>query len=803
MIDLTTPTPTLANWATNRYGNGCSASFQSYMRDIEIDPTGTYFVVVTTGAYSSTFLCDTAARWDLASTGSTVEPTWTNYTGGDTLTAAGVTETAVYVGGHNGWFNNPYAGDRIGNGAVVVEGLAALDPRSGAILDWFPQRTLGVGVYGFSAVDDGLWIGSDTDRIGNFEFHGRLAFMPLSGGHSLPAEHTGSLPGQTVTITTTNVITRNVTDTSVTTVGTTSAADWTGMRGAFMISGKLYTGWSDRTFKVQDYDGVTFGPRTTIPLQRITAAHPGGPGDPATSINRFSTEDLATITAMFYDQTTGRIYFTKSGQSRLFYRSFSIDTNIVGAHRQEGPANLTGLDWRNVRGMFLSGNRLYVADNTGRLTRWNWTPTGGPADTRNLSPAAYSGTPVVGTSAVVSGPTVDGHSWNGLDTFLFADADGPPNQLPTAVANADCTDNSCTFRATGSTDPDGTITSYSWNFGDGSSPGTGFEAPHVYTADGTYTATLTVVDNRGGSAVDTTTVDITVPNEPPTASFTASCSGLTCDFENESTDPDGTITSYSWDFGDGETSTEEDPSQTYEAPGTYSVSLTVTDNDGEPATTSSQVTVSDTPGGVVTFRAVASANVNATMPRVVVPAGVAPGDVMVMFATLNTQTPTITAPAGWTELDRVSSATVTGQTVAWWRTATVSDLGAAVGPNFSGFAKVALQLVAYSQAAAVTASTVAVEGAVVAAHTTPTVPVASAGSMLVSYWADKSSATTTITVPGTSALRNMSSGTGGGHITAAVADNGSLAAGTAGGITATADTANRQAVMWSVVISPT
>ena len=225
----------------------------------------------------------------------------------------------------------------IGNGAVVVEGLAALDPRSGAILDWFPQRTLGVGVYGFSAVDDGLWIGSDTDRINGFEFHGRLAFMPLSGGHSLPAEHIGSLPGQTVTITTTNVITRNVTDTSVTTVGTTGAADWTGLRGAFMISGKLYTGWSDRTFKVQDYDGATFGPRTTIPLQLITPDHPGGPGNPATSINRFSTEDLATITAMFYDQTTGRIYFTKSGQSRLFYRTFSIDTNIVGAHRQRGP----------------------------------------------------------------------------------------------------------------------------------------------------------------------------------------------------------------------------------------------------------------------------------------------------------------------------------------------------------------------------------------------------------------------------------------------------------------------------------
>ncbi len=167
-LDLSTGTPALANWNTNRFGNGCSGSFDTYMRDVEFSPDGSYFAVVTTGAYSSQFLCDSASRFDTNSTSMAAEPVWTNYTGGDTITAVAVTDAAVYTGGHNGWMNNPYAADAVGNGAVTREGLAALDPRSGALLPWAPPRNeLGWGVYGFTATDSGLWIGSDTDRIGN------------------------------------------------------------------------------------------------------------------------------------------------------------------------------------------------------------------------------------------------------------------------------------------------------------------------------------------------------------------------------------------------------------------------------------------------------------------------------------------------------------------------------------------------------------------------------------------------------------------------------------------------------------
>lgn len=90
------------------------------------------------------------------------------------------------------------------------------------------------------------------------------------------------------------------------------------------------------------------------------------------------------------------------------------------------------------------------------------------------------------------------------------------------------------------------------------------------------------IDALGGSA----------PNQPPTAGFTFTTSGLTATFSDTSTDSDGSIASWSWNFGDGSTSTSQNPAHTYAAAGTYSVSLTVTDNQGATNTASQSVTVS-------------------------------------------------------------------------------------------------------------------------------------------------------------------------------------------------------------------
>jgi PKD repeat protein len=92
------------------------------------------------------------------------------------------------------------------------------------------------------------------------------------------------------------------------------------------------------------------------------------------------------------------------------------------------------------------------------------------------------------------------------------------------------------------------------------------------------------------------------PNQPPTAAIGVTCTGLTCAFDGSgSTDPDGTVASHAWTFGDGGTATGVRPSRTYAAAGTYTVGLTVTDDDGATGSTTRQVTVTaGTPAAVAT-----------------------------------------------------------------------------------------------------------------------------------------------------------------------------------------------------------
>ncbi|HYV47889.1 MAG TPA: S8 family serine peptidase, partial [Myxococcaceae bacterium] len=82
---------------------------------------------------------------------------------------------------------------------------------------------------------------------------------------------------------------------------------------------------------------------------------------------------------------------------------------------------------------------------------------------------------------------------------------------------------------------------------------------------------------------------------PPTSSFTSSCSGLSCAFTDGSSDPDGTVAGWSWSFGDGSTSSEQNPSHAYAVDGTYTVTLAVTDNQGNTGTSSRAVAVAGLP----------------------------------------------------------------------------------------------------------------------------------------------------------------------------------------------------------------
>ena len=169
-----------------------------------------------------------------------------------------------------------------------------------------------------------------------------------------------------------------------------------------------------------------------------------------------------------------------------------------------------------------------------------------------------------------------------------------PNLPPTAlIASPTVTGMTVNVDGSGSTDPDGTVTSLAWDFGDSTAPVTGATASHTYLVAGTYTVALTVTDDRGATATSTVEVTVAPPNTPPTAAIApVTPSGLNVAVDGTgSTDADGAVVGYAWTFGDGGTATGPQATHTYAGGGTFTITLTVTDNRGATATTSTQVTV--------------------------------------------------------------------------------------------------------------------------------------------------------------------------------------------------------------------
>ncbi|HEU5154787.1 MAG TPA: PKD domain-containing protein [Gemmatimonadales bacterium] len=200
------------------------------------------------------------------------------------------------------------------------------------------------------------------------------------------------------------------------------------------------------------------------------------------------------------------------------------------------------------------------------------------------------------------------------DTFTIGSGGGGGNQSPTAEAGGPYSGTAgspISFQSTGSTDPDGTITGYSWNFGDGQTS-TQADPTHSYSAAGSYTATLTVTDNQSATGTDQAPVTVTGGgggNQSPVANangpYTGTVGTAVTFNSSGSSDPDGTIASYAWDFGDGNSGTGASPSHSYTAAGTYTAQLTVTDNGGAAASSQAAVTISSS-GGSTPFTWTAS-----------------------------------------------------------------------------------------------------------------------------------------------------------------------------------------------------
>ncbi len=175
----------------------------------------------------------------------------------------------------------------------------------------------------------------------------------------------------------------------------------------------------------------------------------------------------------------------------------------------------------------------------------------------------------------------------GPQSSIFMDIGNLP---PSPRISARCNQLDCNFNASNSSD-DGTIVSYLWDFGDGTTS-TSVEVDHSFSTSSIQTVVLSVTDNQGQTQQLSRQIKSGTPLQPPTVSFIKNCNANSCQFDgNSSSDTDGNIVSYLWNFGDGGTSTGVATNHDYQRLGYFQVSLTVVDNDQMQAAESSALNI--------------------------------------------------------------------------------------------------------------------------------------------------------------------------------------------------------------------
>jgi hypothetical protein len=441
-------------WRTRRFEAACDPNrWDTYVRDVDFAPNGTQFAVVTTGARYPGTLCDTVSAWNANAVSQGVQPLWIGDSGGDSMFAVEMTGSAVYVGGHTRWMNNDAGRDAAGAGAVPRPGIAALDVRTGVPLAWNPGRNpRGIGAEALLATADGLYVGMDTEYFGDRRYHRpRLGFFPLAGG-SMASEQQRTLPANVVMAGraaaaagagVNDVRSRYFTDTAVvgpdTAIGN-AGLEWTRARGAFMVGNVLYYGYhapgataastNYRLWK-RTFDGTTFGPASVVDpyndpaWSNVSAGLFSGRTVLYRGVLPAFYSQIWNITGMFYDN--GRLYYTRSGASALYFRDFSVDSGVVGAVERV----LASTGFSDVYGgLFKSGGYLYYASRaSGELRKVAWV----------------AGRPSGGILRAAHGTAGGGRDWRTRAMFLgpgsapatATTAVAPPSLDPTGIAVRD------------------------------------------------------------------------------------------------------------------------------------------------------------------------------------------------------------------------------------------------------------------------------------------------------------------------------------------------------------------------------
>ena len=648
--------------------------------------------------------------------------------------------------------------------------------------------------------------------------------------------------------------------------------DWNSVRGAVVIDGVLFYGTTSNELFRRTFDGTNYGPATLVDPYNdpVWSNVDAGGGRLYRGVRPSFYSQISSLRGLAYQD--GRLYYTRQGMAQIFVRDFVPDSGIMS----ESVSTVPGFSQSGLGSIFLdpAGQHLYFSNAaTGTLSRVGWQN------------GAVSGTPTV-----VSGPAIDGVDWRSSGLFLANGPQPPVNQAPQAVATVECTRRSCAFDGSDSSDPDGAVEDYLWDFGDGSStsdevapvhefgadgpytvtltvtdaqgksgstqlpvdvaenrpptavisdpqctyrdctfngsessdpdPGealtytwdfgdgsatvTGPDVDHQYQADGGFTVTLTVEDEHGATASTTRSVTV-AENHPPVASIAEpSCTGRTCTFDGvSSSDPDvgDSIVGYSWDFGDG-SDPESGTGVTHEfaSAGAYTVTLTVTDEGGATGTATVDVDVSDllpAPG----FVAKAATTTYTTNATVTVPAGVQAGDRILLFvgASVDTVPGGPVGAGAWSQQHRVTSGPL-GVSV-FSKVGDGTESGQSVSVTFPTQTRTDLTMVVYRGPAPIgVASVVSSTDANTSSHTSPTVAVASPNSRVLTYWADRSSATTDWTPPAGANVVSEQVGTGGGRVGTLLID-AAPPAGPYGGLVAQTNAVSGRGASLTIVLA--
>jgi PKD repeat protein len=270
-------------------------------------------------------------------------------------------------------------------------------------------------------------------------------------------------------------------------------------------------------------------------------------------------------------------------------------------NRPPEPSEVSSLEWN----VIASDGRTFVEPSQ------QFTPidSNGRASVVITAPSAPSAIPQTPVSLTVTATPVGKNSANAFARQVSVRLVPPAGTLPqnenpvarfTITPTTAMVGQTVTVDASQTTDEGvicGDACTYAWDFGDGGTDGGRVET-HAYAAAGTYNIRLTVTDARGGVHVTSTPITITAPTAPVAVITVSPTSGTTAVARNfdgsaSTVGAGATITSYSWNFGDGTSATgATPPAKTFAAVGSYVVRLTITDSLGRTATTTVTVTVS-------------------------------------------------------------------------------------------------------------------------------------------------------------------------------------------------------------------